>query len=242
MYHDIYREWVSESGFQNTSAFQYKVQADEFEAHVVAISEYCGNHPELEVEFTFDDGGCSFYTLAASILEKYNLKGTFFISTSYLDTPLFLTMEQLQLLVKCGHRIGSHSHTHPALTNLSNEEIAEEWDTSLRILKKYAISDIIASVPNGDGNEVVFQKALNAGIKELYTSVPTTKTDNFNGMKVIGRYVVYQGMSTGDVMSIVRSKNKRRMMYAKWWLLQMMKRILGNNYNRLKGTLFSKCS
>ena len=34
MYHDIYCESVSESGFQNASAFQYKVQVDEFEAHV----------------------------------------------------------------------------------------------------------------------------------------------------------------------------------------------------------------
>lgn len=53
MYHDIYRDSVKESGFQNSSAFQYKVQLDEFEKHVVAVSEYCKKHTNVEVEFTF---------------------------------------------------------------------------------------------------------------------------------------------------------------------------------------------
>lgn len=240
MYHDIYRESVSESGFQNTTSFQYKVQADEFEAHVAAVSEYCGNHPEVEVEFTFDDGGCSFYTLAAPILEKYDRKGTFFISTNYLDTPLFLNMEQLRMLTKRGHHIGSHSHTHPALTCLNEEDIAEEWNVSVLKLQCCNFGEMTASVPNGDGNKVVMQKALDAGIQTLYTSVPTTKVNNYNGMKIVGRYVVYQGMSTADVMSIVSNENRRRMMYAKWWILRMVKSALGNNYNKLKGVLFNK--
>ena len=241
MYHDIYRELVTESGFQNISAFQYKLRADEFEQHVVAVSGYCRKHPEVEVEFTFDDGGCSFYTLAAPILEKYNLKGTFFISTNYLDTPLFLNMEQLRMLAKRGHRIGSHSHTHPALTCLSEEELEEEWNVSVRKLQCYVVGKMTASVPNGDGNRAVMRKALEAGIKTLYTSVPTTKVNDFDGMKIMGRYVVYKGMSAADVLAIVHSKNKRRMMYAKWCFLQMVKRALGNNYNRLKGEFLSKC-
>ena len=73
------------------------------------------------------------------------------------------------------------------------------------------------------------------------TSVPTTKVNDFDGMKIMGRYVVYQGMSAADVLAIVHSKNKRRMMYAKWCFLQMVKRALGNNYNRLKGEFLSKC-
>lgn len=240
MYHDIYCESVSESGFQNASAFQYKVQVEEFEAHVAAVSEYCKNHPDVKVDFTFDDGGCSFYTLAAPILEKYDRRGTFFISTNYLDTPLFLSMEQLRMLAKRGHRVGSHSHSHPALTCLGEESIAEEWKVSVRKLKGCVIGGMTASVPNGDGNKVVMQKALEAGIQTLYTSVPTTKVNDYDGMKVVGRYVVYQGMSTTDVMSIVGSKSKRRLMYVKWWLLRMVKGALGSNYNKLKRVLFPK--
>ena len=64
--------------------------------------------------------------------------------------------------------------------------------------------------------------------------------NDYDGMKVVGRYVVYQGMSTTDVMSIVGNKSKRRLMYVKWWLLRMVKSVLGSNYNKLKGVLFPK--
>lgn len=34
MYHDLYLHSSSESGFQNDSAFQYKIQVNEFEKQV----------------------------------------------------------------------------------------------------------------------------------------------------------------------------------------------------------------
>lgn len=242
MYHDIYRDSVKESGFQNSSAFQYKVQLDEFEKHVVAVSEYCKKHTNVEVEFTFDDGGVSFFTLAAPVLEKYGLYGTFFISTSYLDTPLFLTTNQLKVLAEHGHRIGSHSHTHPILTELTDKVIAEEWNISVSELNKYVVGGMMASIPNGDGNKTVIRKAAEAEIKVLYTSVPTTQTKTFGDMLIVGRYVVYQGMKTTEVISIIANKNRRRIMYVRWQILQVVKCILGRQYNQLKSFLFKKKS
>ena len=34
MYHDVYKQSGTESGFQNESAFQYKISEEEFESHV----------------------------------------------------------------------------------------------------------------------------------------------------------------------------------------------------------------
>ena len=234
MYHDIYQHTSNESGFQQESASQYKIQADIFEEHVRAVTQYCKKHPEVEVEFTFDDGGVSFLTLAAPILEKYGLHGTFFISTAYLNTPQFLTTEQLDELMKRGHRIGSHSHTHPMLTDLTEKEIAEEWINSADILHPYIKDDVTASIPNGDGNAVVMKKALEAGIQQLYTSIPTTKLTYFENMQVLGRYVVYQGMSTEDVIRIVSDEGYRRKLYIRWQLLHYVKSCLGSQYERLK--------
>lgn len=240
MYHDIYRDSVNESGFQNNSAFQYKVQLDEFENHVIAISEYCKKHTDVEVEFTFDDGGVSFFTNIAPILEKYGLYGTFFISTNYLDTPLFLTTKQLRILAEHGHRIGSHSHTHPILTELAERAITAEWNISVSELKKYVIDGMTASIPHGVGNKTVIKKAAEAGVKVLYTSVPTTRIKTFSDMLIVGRYVVYQGMKTTDVLAIVANKNRRRMIYARWRLLQISKNILGNQYSQMKSLLLKK--
>ena len=41
MYHDLYIQSGAESGFQNESAFQYKIQVDEFEKQVKAVVDYC---------------------------------------------------------------------------------------------------------------------------------------------------------------------------------------------------------
>ena len=44
MYHDLYIQSGAESGFQNESAFQYKIQVDEFEKQVKAVVDYCREH------------------------------------------------------------------------------------------------------------------------------------------------------------------------------------------------------
>ena len=238
MYHDVYLHSSTESGFLKESAFQYKIQADIFEEHVKAVAKYCKERPHIEVEFTFDDGGVSFLTLAAPILEKHGLRGTFFISTAYLNTPQFLTTEQLAELAKRGHRIGSHSHTHPVLTDLPEEEIAEEWTNSVEILRPFVTDGMTASIPNGDGNAVVMDNALKSGIQRLYTSIPITEITYFENMQVLGRYVVYQGMSTEDVIRIVSDEGYRRRLYIRWQLLHYVKSRLGPQYERLKCIYF----
>ena len=240
MYHDLYIQSGAESGFQNESAFQYKIQVDEFEKQVKAVVDYCREHIEIQVDFTFDDGGVSFLTLAAPILEKYGLKGIFFISTEYINTPLFLSSAQLQELSDRGHHIGSHAHSHKPLTTLSENEITKEWVNSINLIKPYTTTNISASIPNGDENSIVRKKALEAGINKLYTSVPTTRTKRFYGMPVFGRYVIYQGMTSTDVIAIISNKHHRNKILLEWRLLSLTKNILGNKYNKIKVLLFRR--
>lgn len=85
MYHDVYRDSPSESGFQNNTAIKYKVNTKRFEEHVSAVYDYLRNKrlPANTVDFTFDDGGVSFLTGAAPILEKYGFEANFIFQ---LDT------------------------------------------------------------------------------------------------------------------------------------------------------------
>lgn len=240
MYHDLYLKSGTESGFQNKSAFYYKTPVEEFEKHVKAVTDYCREHTEIKVDFTFDDGGVSFLNLAAPVLEKYGLKGTFFISTKFINTPLFLTTTQLQELSSRGHHIGLHAHSHAPLTTLSADEIMNEWATCAKLLEPYTTKNIKASIPNGDENIIVRQMAFNVGIKKLYTSVPTTKTEQFYEMTILGRYAIYQGMTPSDVISIISQKNHRYKILLKWNLLSLVKKILGNKYNMIKTLLFKR--
>lgn len=241
MYHDVYKQNGTESGFQTENAFQYKVSEREFESQIKEISNYCIDN-NVDVVFTFDDGGISFLTVIAPILEKYNQKGIFFITTQYIDTYLFLTKEQIKELYKRGHIIGSHSHSHPRnMSKLADCDLLEEWSQSKEILEAIIGEEIkIASIPNGCGNARVASQALQVGYDLLYTSEPSMKTSRFDELYLIGRYVVYNGMTKNDVMNIVTSKSWRIIKHLKWSIINFVKMILGSYYSLLKVKIYSR--
>lgn len=232
MYHDIVTPDDKSSGFQNNNAFQYKVEEKAFEEQVKALQG-------KDVVFTFDDGGESLYTNAVPLLEKYGFKGLFFISTKYIGSPGFLSAEQIKALAAKGHIIGSHTHTHPEIfTKLTNQEIQNEWEMSAQALKSILGNrDFPASIPNGYISKKVLDAAIQCKFKTIYTSQPTTKTKTYNGCEMLGRYIVLNGMPTEDVLQMVSSKCYHMKMSVKWFLLNLMKTVLGFSYESFKSKL-----
>lgn len=70
---------------------------------------------------TFDDGYASCYTEALPILEQYGAKATVYLVGSYIDTPDYLSTEQLKELAKSPLiELGNHSYE---LHNLPREQV-----------------------------------------------------------------------------------------------------------------------
>lgn len=235
MYHDISIGTDMSSGFQTQVSMDYKVDEAVFEEQV----RRCIGK---DVVFTFDDGGSSFLTVAAPILEKYGFRGVFFISTSQIGKIGFLSIDQIRELDKRGHIIGSHTHSHPKnLAKLSYDEICHEWKISLDVLKQILCKDVsIASIPNGRGSDNVIKAAKNAGIKELYTSEPISSICCKDGVTLIGRYVVLRSMSTISVLKIVNSYFRRTTLRIKWGIINIFKSVLGKYYYNLRQMLVRK--
>lgn len=161
---------------------------------------------------------------------------TFFISTKYIDTPGFLSKEQVKELADRGHIVGSHSHTHPEIfTKLSKDEICDEWKKLFDVLSGILNNkDLPLSIPNGYASKAIMEEAIKVGYADIYSSEPITKVKLFRNHKVIGRYVVLEGMSTQDVLRIVESKRTRLIMALKWRVLKIVKLVLGSSYDTLK--------
>ena len=241
MYHDVYAHDINESGFLRERDLSYKMEVDTFEEHVRIISGYCktAGLSKEHVIFTFDDGGKSFYSVIAPILEKYGYKGLFFITTKYIGTNTFLNETEIRDLHNRGHIIGSHAHTHEHLYTLSDKQLEEEWKLSTEILSRILGENIkYASIPNGDTSKRVLHSAQKYGIEYVYTSEPTTKVSDWNGVQVIGRYVLLGDSSTDYVMSIIKSKKTRILLFCKRIVLKMIKSVLGQYYVKLKNMLF----
>lgn len=241
MYHDVFMHNVNESGFLRERDLPYKMRVSVFEEQVKAISNYCASAglPKEHVVFTFDDGGKSFHSIIAPVLERYGYKGLFFITTKYIGTDTFLNEKEIRDLRERGHIIGSHAHTHKHLYKLTDSQVEQEWKQSIETLSQILGETILyASIPNGDTSKRVLSNASKYGIKYIYTSEPTTKVFDFRGMEVIGRYVLLADSSTKDVLLIITSTSKRFALSCKRVVLKVAKSLLGSNYIKLKNLLF----
>lgn len=238
MYHCVYSQCKEESGFQFPTSYPYKINAKKFEEHIVSVIQACKQNKKLidDVIFSFDDGGVSFYNVIAPILEKYGLIGLFFISTQYINTEKFLTVNQIRELKERGHIIASHTHSHPLdLSKLSYGEILNEWKTSKTILEDILKEPILtASIPNGRESALVVKAAMEAGFKVLYTSVPIAKIKKEEDVTLIGRFVIRHKDTSKFVIDVIFKSSTRVKLYIRWWCLNVAKKILGSNYRKLK--------
>ena len=100
-------------------------------------------HSNKYVVITFDDGFRNFYTSAYPILTKYNFSATVFLPTAFIGDERLsfkgkecLTWKEVRSMQQSGIQFGSHTHSHPQLSDLSAQEIEREIEQS-----KYAIEN-----------------------------------------------------------------------------------------------------
>lgn len=83
------------------------------------------------VVITFDDGYVQTYTNAYRILKKYNAKATLYIYTDAIDRHGYCSSSQLKEMSDTSvFRIYSHTKTHGDLSQMSTQEIIEEFSHS----------------------------------------------------------------------------------------------------------------
>lgn len=230
MYHDVLNDTCQKSGFQKVGAAQYAIDSTTLDSHLkfAVGKDY--------IQFSFDDGGCSFYSVIADMLEYYGRKGIFYITTSCIGKDNFLTEEQIKALDQRGHIIASHSHSHPTkISALSKEQCLEEWTVSKSILERIVGHEVsVASVPGGAVSDMVVDCMIEAGYKTIYTSEPTTKVNLRNGASIIGRYGVKKGTSMDLFREILTNPKRRRKMLRHHNMLGMAKHLFGSRYNDIK--------
>ena len=228
LFHDVV-DRSSDSGIQQAAAAPYKITPAAFASCLNAIA--AGPVAPVTVDaldlstggdrvmLTFDDGGVSAMHIADR-LETHGWRGHFFVTTNMIGSKEFVSAEHIRDLDRRGHVVGSHSHTHPDIFySLSDEQMVDEWTTSLGIL-----SDILgktvhcASVPGGDIDGRVPVMAGRAGIRELFTSEPLLRPwcvgetlclgriccYDDTPVATVGRYAQFRGF--GKALAIRRTK------------------------------------
>jgi hypothetical protein len=89
--------------------------------------EFLSGLAKAKIALTFDDGKDEHYKIAA-ILNRYGLRGTFYIIPSKIGASGYLTLAQLREMQLDGHLIANHTYTHGGLAG--GYEIPESGSSS----------------------------------------------------------------------------------------------------------------
>lgn len=121
---------------------------------------------ELIVTTSWDDGSESDLALS-DLLVKHGIRGTFYISKNYLDTPL--KADDLKTLSK-HHEIGAHTLNHTTLTEVSHSKAKEEIEGSKAYLENLLEQQIyMFCYPYGKYNKTIEAIVRAAGFKAART-------------------------------------------------------------------------
>lgn len=126
------------------------VEAQRTTRRAVPVGQVPGELSGGFFSLTFDDGCESDYVHAFPVLLEMDMRATFFIVPTLVDTPGYVTWGQLREMVAAGMEVGSHSLTHPFLNRCTRDEIRHEYGESKRILEdRLGRAVRSASLPRG---------------------------------------------------------------------------------------------
>ncbi len=164
--------------------------------------EHQQNHtplPERSVLITIDDGYKTAKTVAWPILKKYGHPFTLYVYPHAISRyPSSLTWEDLQAMAQEGVSVQSHSLTHPLLTHPGQPMsrpayvawIDRELGESKELLESHLHQPVTSlAYPYGGYDELVVERAQQAGYRTAFTCVDGNITGRMDPLKLARRLV-----------------------------------------------------
>ena len=177
--------------------------------HCIGVGEWIasqenGRKSENCVALTFDDGFGSMWENVLPLLQEFDFRATFFIVPGYVGKTIWgdpvtrtwswkeepqpgripfpmMTWEQIARMREAGMEIGSHTLSHPNLTDLSEEEARKEIRDSKEVLEeKLGIPVQGFCYPRGCQNEVLAELVQECGYRYGCTTKPGYATPDSN--------------------------------------------------------------
>ena len=132
--------------------------------------------PQRSVALSFDDGFADNYTQAFPILQQYDFPATIFLTVNFIGTkglpvltdkgyvPAPLSWEQVAEMDRSSMTFGSHTLTHPTLSQVSRAEVKKEVCLSRTILQEKLGHDVsLFCYPRGAFTQEVKEAVCQAG-------------------------------------------------------------------------------
>jgi len=124
------------------------------------------------VAITFDDGTAGHYAHALPELVARGMTATFFVITTRVGQPGYVTWDQLRAMRQAGMEIGSHTRTHPFLSELDAAGVEREVGGARAEIDAALGQETVAlALPGGDAPRRSLRPLLGAaGYRVVATS------------------------------------------------------------------------
>ncbi|QIB26774.1 polysaccharide deacetylase family sporulation protein PdaB [Caloranaerobacter azorensis] len=157
---------------------------------------YSVDTDEKKIAISFDAAWGDQYTKQIlDILDKYNVKTTFFLVGFWVDRYPDMVKE----IVKRGHEIGNHSTNHHHMTKLSQEQIIKELkETEDKIKKITGKKTILFRPPFGDYNDKLIRTCKNNGYYVIQWDVDSLDWKELGVEPVVDR--VLRNVKKGSIV------------------------------------------
>jgi hypothetical protein len=119
------------------------------QTNMISVSSNPGLNNKI-VMLTFGDTLKSQFTIAKSILDRYNFKASFFITCGYVSEPNRMSWQDIVALQRDGQDIESKTMTHRSMTDLTTNQLIYETGGSKECLADHGINATIFATPHGD--------------------------------------------------------------------------------------------
>ena len=161
---------------------------------------YRVNRDDNSIALTFDINWAENEQLynILNVLEKYNVKGTFFIMGAWVNYSEE-NVQKLKLINERGHEIGNHSYMHPMFTKISKEKMQEEIEKTNKIIEEViGVKPEIFRFPSGDYNKESVQFINSLGYKIIQWDVDSVDWKNVGAEYEYNR--VYKNKKSGSIV------------------------------------------
>jgi peptidoglycan-N-acetylglucosamine deacetylase len=106
-----------------------------------------------------------------TVLDKYNVKGTFFIMGGWVNYSED-NKNKLIRIYERGHEIGNHSYIHPMFTKISETKMKEEIEKTEKVfMDTLGINSKLFRFPSGDYNEKACKYINSLGYQSIQWDV-----------------------------------------------------------------------
>lgn len=129
------------------------------------------------------------------IMDEQDVKCTFFMVQFWAEKY----PDYVKKIAAAGHEIGTHSRTHPKMSELTKEQIQSELKTSCEEIENVTGKKVdLFRPPFGDYNDLLVETAKEMGLYTIQWDVDSLDWKNLSGQEIALRVV--NGAKSGSII------------------------------------------